>query len=1065
MANEFPVLTESELKFEDELVEYLQHIGGSKQWQLLGNNLTPDDLWQNFKDILEQHNHAKLEKQLSELEFSQVKHAVENLRTPYEAGQFIYGFNGKTQIEVDLDDGRHVYLDVFDQDQVGAGDSIYQIAQQVKMPAKMSGKQNRRFDVTLLINGLPMIQIEEKRSDHNVDEALEQMKNYAQEGLYSGIFSTLQLLIAMTQNDVKYMANTTGDKFNKAFAFRWQYEDGKRKGQVVNRWQDFADKVLSIPAAHYMATQYMILDGTKNKQMLKTMRPYQVFATRKVLDQIKQHDFDIQTEENKKLGYVWHTTGSGKTITSFKTAWLANRMPNVDKVVFVVDRIDLINQTLDNYSAYDPDANMNATKAEERGGVVKDTANTGDLRRKLREKKSGIIVTSVQKLNKYINSKNFEDPDQKIVFIVDEAHRTAGKEGINFQALQKAFKKSAWVGYTGTPNFDEAIASTQLLFGDLLDAYTIKNAIADKNVLGFKVDFETTIPAEEFLPAYFQAQYPDADDEKINELVANADPDDIEQFVDSAFYDMNPNHVAAVVDDIYAKWPNRSAQGRYNALLTTRVGGGRASTPMAMMYFNEFLKRNKALRGAGKDAQTLKVAVTFSADSSNGENMIENNQSLDFAMDQYNKEFGTSFDRTTVSEYAENVADRLKDKLGDDEPRLDLVIVVDRLLTGFDAPMLNTLYVDRTLKGANLIQSYSRTNRIQDAQYKPWGHVVNYRWPKKNRKLMDEALNRYSNPDSANFQLEVDLTKSGVLQGSYVEKIGETAELIKEIRDLTDNIRSIPASEKKQDLLLQKFQQFNGKLAQLKQYTISKDLDGNVVEQGYDYENPQQLMDDLGLSQDESIMISATLPNRLKENIVKERNISFDDIDLRLVHIEEVEVNYDYLDELIALLANQVSEDDTEGSQHTLDQINAFADQNMSEQKTFMQKVKAAAMAIFKREFTPAKLPVTTSDAKALVKDASEFSSQQALLAFINKFGLGNYVTGNDLREMFSGHQLGEKDLDKKGERSRILKFGQNDYKEIADEDIRSLSIIQYRKRFDEEINQLADKFVTGEIN
>ncbi len=241
----------------------------------------------------------------------------------------MYGLNGVSQIEIDLDDGRHVFLTVFDQKQIGAGDTVDQVVNQIERPAKITGKENRRFDTTLLINGLPVIQIEEKRDTHDVNEALNQMHQYIDEGQYRDIFSTLQILVGISPNNVKYMANTTSEAFNKDFAFNWQR---KSDNGIVRNWKEFADSMLSIPMAHQMATNYMILDGTKNKETLKVMRPYQVYATQNVINGLRQVDFDLGTN---KVGYIWHTTGSGKTITSFKTAWLASRMPKIARSFFL----------------------------------------------------------------------------------------------------------------------------------------------------------------------------------------------------------------------------------------------------------------------------------------------------------------------------------------------------------------------------------------------------------------------------------------------------------------------------------------------------------------------------------------------------------------------------------------------------------------------------------------------------------------------------------------------------------------------------------------------------------
>ena len=449
----------SELAFEQEVIEYLTRIGGVKQWEYAADIKTTEQLWDNFKRILEQNNAARLDNPLSITEFNQVKRIITGIDSPYHAGQFLYGVNGVSEIEVDLDCGKHVFLTVFDQAQVGGGNTIYQVVNQIERPKIVDGKPNRRFDVTLLINGLPIIQIELKKALHETQEALNQMEQYIAEKQYSGIFSTLQILIAMTPYDIRYMANTTRESFNRAFAFSWQNENDARP---VRSWKVFADKVLSIPMAHDLATRYMILDGTKNKESIKVMRPYQVYATKRVIEKVRKHDFKYS---DGKLGYIWHTTGSGKTITSFKTAWLASRLPNVDKVVFLVDRIALTNQTADTYRAYDPVAGF-----EGKTGVVSDTANISDLHKKLAMKSDkNIIVTSIQKMSRYVARKGFKPLAENILFSGDEAHRSTGNGTENqgmLEAIRTAIPTAAWVGYTGTPKFPE----TKDIFGSILHA-------------------------------------------------------------------------------------------------------------------------------------------------------------------------------------------------------------------------------------------------------------------------------------------------------------------------------------------------------------------------------------------------------------------------------------------------------------------------------------------------------------------------------------------------------------------------------------------------------------------
>lgn len=1066
----------TENQFETELIQYLtsgtiveqEHPEGTgnfdikessagyivktKLWKYEPHIKSTEQLWNNFKAILEQHNQNTLDHPLSVVEFNQVKKIISDIQTPYEAGQFLYGLNGVSQIEIDLDDGRHVFLTVFDQKQIGAGDTVYQVVNQIKRPSVITGKGECRFDTTLLINGLPIIQIEEKRDTRNVDEALNQMQQYAADHQYRDIFSTLQILVAMTPNNVKYMANTTADKFNKDFAFNWQR---KSDNTIVRNWKEFADSMLSIPMAHQMATNYMILDGTKNKQTLKVMRPYQVYATQNVIEGLKRSDFELGTN---KIGYIWHTTGSGKTITSFKTAWLASRMPKVDKVVFVVDRIALTKQTNENYKAYDPDA------TEDTFGSVQNTDNTTDLSRKLKSKDNSIIVTSVQKLDTLVKRKTFQAPDKNIVFIVDEAHRSTG--GDSFKNIQKAFKKSAWVGYTGTPMFDETTTGlrTEDIFGPLLHAYTIREAIADRNVLGFKVDFETTIDEkqmkEQYLPAFYRERYPKWNEERIQEKINNLSQEDMDDAVEPSFYDENSDHIKLVVQDIFKNWRNRSNEGKYNALFTTHVGGGKASTPMAMMYFKEFQRVNEENKMNG--GQTLKVAVTFSQNTSNNDSMLATNQGLYDAITAYNSEFGTSFGMDDVSGYTQDVTSRLN-KSVTDRNFLDLVIVVDQLLTGFDAPELNTLYVDRTLKGAGLIQAYSRTNRIADMQEKPWGRVVNYRWPAQNEKLMNKALAVYANKDSAILSEEDQREsnqKDGIIAKPFEDVFNEVKEVVGKLGSLTTEFQQLPPSEKKKDEMLDLLREYNRGMAKLKQYDPDE-VDGEKV--GFNYDDRDELIEKLGMTSEQEKMLTTVLTNELKSHIAKEKKIPVYQIELRMTHVKDVKVDYDYLTELVERLLNEVHEGKDEEAKETQEKINQFA--NGLDDRNYATKIMNAATAIIKGHFPPAgsdfKYPVKLSDSEHIIQQANNVSLDRRFLDFRVKWGITDIITSAQMRELFSRHRYGLQDLDDTGHIRDIIAQASSDYKTLAhDEKIQSLSKMKYRNGLRDAIYELADEMV-----
>lgn len=1025
-----PIKSQSELAFEKEVIEYLTQIGGVKQWEYKENIKTTDQLWDNFKQILEQNNRARLDNPLSVTEFNQVKKVITAIETPYQAGQFLYGVNGVSEIEVDLDNGKHVFLTVFDQAQVGGGSTVYQIVNQIERPKVVDGKPNRRFDVTLLINGLPILQIELKKALHSTSESLNQMQQYIAEKQYSGIFSTLQLLIAMTPFDIRYMANTTLDKFNQAFAFHWQDEETALR---VRSWKTFADKVLSIPMAHDMATRYMVLDGTKNKESIKVMRPYQVYATKRVLDKVRTFDFNY---DDGKLGYIWHTTGSGKTITSFKTAWLASRMSNVDKVVFLVDRIALTNQTSDAYQAYDPVAGF-----EGKTGVVSDTANISDLHRKLTLKSDkNIIVTSIQKMSRYVSHKSFKKLDQKILFIVDEAHRSTSEDVIKkngeektpmLKTIRDAIPNSAWIGYTGTPKFPE----TREIFGELLHAYTIKEAIADKNVLGFNVEFKETIKAPE-----------------------NPTEEDIDDNIKGSVYDTHPDHVTKVVEDIFDNWKKRSNNRKYNALLTVHVGGSKASTPRAMEYFDKFAEINSSK----PEEERLKVAVSFSADTSNSVHQLKTNENLHRAINAYNALFGTTYDMSTVKQYTEDLARRLN-KTADDGNFLDLVIVVDQLLTGFDAPELNTLYVDRTLKGGNLIQAYSRTNRMQNLVDKPWGNVVNYRWPVQNEYEMNKAFAIYSNRASADEQLSLEDLKEGNVESGIISKPfskvqEEMQGVVKKLAELTDEFIQLPPSEKAQDEVFDKLKEYNRLLSQLKQYTT--DDEGNPVSA---YDNPEEFYAGLGITEEQEVLLTTVIAGELKERRAKRDDIDVSQVDLDMVHIHNVTISYDYLIDLIAKMADEVHANQIDQAAATQEEIHleiakSDNDKEKSKMRNFVTK-------IFNKEFVFDNYPAPRDVDKMnqAMDRAQKDSNIQLVTAFIRRWGLDNSTKPKELESLIKKHRVGTDDMDKQGELTAIMNEARNDYQEIAADEIKKLSWVKYRIQFRTAFYAMADEIKKGE--
>ncbi len=1005
----------TELEFEREVIEYLTQIGGVKQWDYLPEIKTTDQLWDNFKKILERNNQGKLDYPLSDVEFSQIKKVINNLDTPYKAGQFLYGVNGVSEIEINLDNGRHVFLKVFDQAQVGGGDTVYQVVNQISREKVIDGKRNCRFDVTLLINGLPIIQIELKKETRTSSEALNQMEQYIADKQYTDIFSTLQILVAMTPYDIRYMANTKKEMFNRAFAFNWQDEE---TSEPIRLWKSFLDKVLSIPMAHNLATRFMILDGTKNKETLKVMRPYQVYATKRVLEKVRTFDFKYS---DGKLGYIWHTTGSGKTITSFKTAWLASRLPNVDKVIFLVDRIALTNQTVEAYQAYDPIA-----KFDGKEGVVGETVSTKDLHRKLTQKTNkNIIVTSIQKMARYVAREDYKRLDSRILFIVDEAHRSTGskEETGMLQSIRNAIHRSAWIGYTGTPKFPE----TKDIFGELIHAYTIKEAIADRNVLGFKVEFKETIRAPQ-----------------------NPTEEDVDDAIKASIYDTSGEHVKLVVKDILDNWKSRSNNKRYNALFTVHVGGNKASSPRVMQYFDEFMQENEKK----PEEDRLKIAVSYSMDTSNGDNQLLNNKGLFRVMKNYNDMFNTNFDMTTVSEYTDDLAKRLN-KSASDRKYLDLVIVIDQLLTGFDAPELNTLYVDRTLKDGNLIQAYSRTNRIHDRDKKPQGNIVNYRWPIQNEEYMNKAFARYSNTDSAFEQqsledLRDENTRSGILAKEYPVLIKEMRKLIVELRESTSGFVQLPPSEAAQDKLFDDLRVYNRLINQIKQYPYDEQ-----TQEGYLKED---IYSKIGITEEEATILTVVLSNELRRKKAKKEEVDISQIDLVMTHIQDVEINYDYLIELIAKMANEIHENKSDEANRTKCQINRELEKTKDEKERARISEFVEQIYIKEHIFDTYPVSTTVSDMHQEMEKAQERIVGRKISEFINHWGLIESTSAGYMKDLVNMHQLGVDDLDKQGKLNELMFKAKEKYKKYAVIEIAELTWIDYRNQLREAAYKLAEE-------
>lgn len=700
-----------EKDIEEKLINYLTQDGS--RWTRRDNIKTVGQLWDNFFEILSKNNKDQLHDQpLTESEKNTIRSQIEKPNF-YQAAKFMVGANRKVKFHLKRENSTLPDADllILNNDYNTGGTSVYEVVHQINLPKEAKMDQNRRSDVTLLINGLPMIHIELKTPKESINKAFNQIQKYINEGKFTGIFCFIKMFVVSNQTVTKYIS--AGSKLRKEFLTTWVDD----KNQPVRNYLDFAREVLSTSQAHHMLADYTVLDNQAENIIL--LRPYQIHAIKAI----------FEASREQKSGYIWHTTGSGKTLTSYKVARNLLQIPSIQKTVFLIDRKDLDIQTTSAFEAYAYNDTIN----------VDDTDNSYDLARQLVDNEKKVIVTTRQKLQaifrrideqKDAASKEYKKLKKvKLAFIVDECHRAITPS--QKRELDKFFENlPLWYGFTGTPIMDENARAengndartTKALYGDLLHNYTIKNAIADKAVLGFQI--------------------------------TNVGQEDVEDEDDTKKWDkiyLSDVHMQTVVKKIlhlaYVKQGLKDGE-RYSAIFTT------SSIKQAQKYYRIFrdiangnsdITVPKKVRERAADFP--KVAITYSI-SQNDDDSVDNQDAMKDALEDYNAMFGTAFDMGQINAYNRNVNDRLARKskqYQDPSQQLDIVIVVDRLLTGFDSPTLSTLYIDRRpLNPQNMIQALSRTNRIYDGT-KQWGQIVTFQYPKTYKKKIDEAIRLYSN--------------------------------------------------------------------------------------------------------------------------------------------------------------------------------------------------------------------------------------------------------------------------------------------------------------------------------
>ena len=770
-------MPELEKIIEEKLINQLVY--GDSQWTYRDDLKTEEDLWKNFKYILEQNNKDRLNGELlSDSEFEQVKNQLQ-FSSFYKAGEWLVGENGKVQVHVQRDTER-LHLVVMNHEHIAGGSSVYEVINQYSAlkndEEDTTSERDRRFDVTLMINGLPMIHIELKNKQHSYMKAFHQIKKYIGEGKFTGIFSAVQMFVVSNGVDTKYFAAAGDTELNPKFMSGWVDRDNN----PVTDYIDFAKSVLRIPEAHEMIARYTVLDEDAKRLIL--LRPYQIHAIESIREASK----------TSKSGFVWHTTGSGKTLTSYKaTRNLLMDIPAIDKAIFLIDRKDLDTQTTMAFQDY---ANNDLVDVDE-------TDNVNDLKKKLKSGDRQVIVTTIQKMQILVSKRLQEGTPEyqkiknlKIAFVVDECHRAVTPK--TKRELERFFARSLWYGFTGTPRFGEnpypqmgdLPRTTEELYGKCLHKYTIQNAIKDKAVLGFQVEHNG--------------------------------PKNIEDETNTSAYDSEA-HMLSVLDIIlnksYYKLGFQNGKGQtYEGLLTT------SSIERAQKYYELLTKVKNGeteLKIDEKVRQVLpdfpKFAITYSV-TENEEGSHVNQQKMQKSLDDYNRMFGTKYDLSQIQSYNANLNKRLarKDaKFKSRNEQLDLVIVVDRLLTGFDAPCLSTIFIDRQPMGPHdLIQAFSRTNRIFDKN-KAYGQIVTTQAPVLFKQSVDNAVKLYSAGSTAS-ALVADWDEVKSAFGKALAALRISAETPNAVANM---------SEKEKRVFVKMFQTFDRLFAQLKSFTKYED--------------------------------------------------------------------------------------------------------------------------------------------------------------------------------------------------------------------------------------------------
>ena len=825
------------------------------------NGKTSDDLYKNLKIQIEKLNKVTFTDEewkrfLTEYLDSPNDGMIEKTRKIQE--NHIYDFI--------FDDGYLKNIKIIDKKNIH--NNFLQVTNQIRQ----EGTHNNRYDVTILVNGLPLVHIELKKRGVNLHEAFNQIHRYSKESFNTenSLYKYVQIFVISNGTYTRYFANTTAQNKNH-YEFTCEWADAKNR--VIRDLEDFTATFFEKRTMLEVLTKYCVFDSNNT---LLIMRPYQIAATERILWKIES---SFQNRKSGKIGaggFIWHTTGSGKTLTSFKTAKLATELDYIDKVFFVVDRKDLDYQTMKEYQKFQPDS-VNGSK------------DTKELKRSIEKQDNKIVVTTIQKLNEFVKKNpNHEIYDKHCVIIYDECHRS--QFGDAQKNIRKSFKHYYQFGFTGTPIFPEnalGVETTAGIFGAQLHSYVITDAIRDEKVLKFKVDYNNIRPK-------FKSAESETDEKKIKAIEKKML--------------LHPERISEITEYILKVYNTKTHRNEQYDLKHRRLIGFNAmfavqSVEAAKLYYEEFKKQQRDI----SEEKRLKIATIYSFTANEEQNAIgdipdenfepgamdsSSKEFLDKVISDYNGYFKTNYSTNgkEFQNYYKDLSQKVKDK------EIDLLIVVGMFLTGFDAPTLNTLFVDKNLRYHGLIQAFSRTNRILN-KVKTFGNIVCFR---NLEKATEDAIKTFGDENSVNVILEKSYDE--YINGFTDEETGKSmkgyVDLCNEIVDKFPNPVEIELDSEKKE-----FAELFGELLKLE----------NILRNFDEFENFEKIISDRQMQDMKSVYVDICedIRNTGKNDENKnEEEIDFSDIEFQIDLLKTDEINLDYI--LSLILKKSKEHDDIE---------------------------------------------------------------------------------------------------------------------------------------------------------